>query len=112
MEFHWGEDVAAREGGVYDSVDVFPGAYTVMECGNRASSPDEEEIQRIRYSVVEGSVISSEFLSRVNQDRYTVHIDAVRGGLATFRRQSGSEDMYTKYTEVETRLVGCAFADI
>ena len=62
--------------------------------------------------MVEGRVISPELLSRINQGRYTVHIDAVKGVLTTRREQSGKVNMYAKYSEVKIRLIGRSIVEI
>ena len=101
----WREHSYARRG-VFGAKDEFSDAYTVVECESWFEGPWGEEVQRIRDARVEGRVIFSELLSRINQDRYTVHIDAVKGVLTTRWKQSGKGNMYAKYSEIKTRLVG------
>lgn len=99
-------EIATQEGGVFGANDELSDADTVIECESWFEGPGEEEVQRIRDARVEGRVISSELLSRINQDRYTVHIDAVKGVLTTRWKQSEKVDMFVKYSEIKHRLIG------
>ena len=80
------------------------GAATVIGRDDACDPLDGEYVTNLRNERADGRAISGKLVDRANQDRYAVHIDDIRGVLATTWRGAEMEDRMLQYTEIKSTM--------